>query len=813
MKKALFGILVSLITASLLWASEEAYDGAGLQWVVGWCLAGLIYATANIESAFQRSATKELDNNGQTNKRRTAVSQDAGITNDQAAPLRWHWMDTGWLAIVAGQWISACRVFLLGGDRRTALNLSLEWLGLLIAWWLLREAMRQEYYRRLLGTLVVGVITGIAAFGLWQHHVVYHQQAQWYRTLRGELDELLAKNDPRYALAIAEKTSELQRNGIALTGTDRFLWEQRLLNSSEPTGTFALANSLGGLLGVALVVVSGSLVRWLRGHLRIGIMQLTLTVLILAVILYCLILTKSRTAWVATIFGLGILCVQQFRSINVSRRLGMGIASGMLGVLALSGFAVSTGALDKEVLLEAPRSLQFRLLYWMGTVDALKESPVFGFGPGNFRQSYLTHKLPESSEEIRDPHNMPLEAWASGGIISLFGVLLCWAGWLKGLAIDPPVRNPRIAAPVTSRRGRKSNGDAMALVKGCAIGFSLYAAWQWLNGSDLSMALDGFLLVPTFSLLVCFCFTEPYFQLTPSIGTAAAAVLLIHLLGAGGFQITGVMLILSISLSAAINNKVPERLPTQPKSGLSDQAIITSRTDAQQPCGKTTAIVASVFCLLALATTFKLGLLPVFASGGFMNEAKNYQLSGNLRAALTSLQKATEADPLAVIPRQRIAELQSYRLLDQVRQSDVRNGSTTPDSSLVQLVTQAMDACEQLIEADSGSIVGWRTRAAVQMANFEVTRDPEILLSAVRDQQKALTMYPTSVVDWWTLYQMTVPSTLPALQEIATQAARQALVLDTINREWGHADRYLTELQISTLKQTHFEKPGSRKEP
>ena len=808
MKKALLGILLSLITASLLWASEEAYDGAGLQWVVGWCLAGFIYSLANIETAFRKLAAEEIP----CDHSQISGTQHAHTASGQAALRGWHWLDIGWLAIVAGQWISAGRIFLVCGDRRTALNLSLEWLGLLIAWWLLREAMRQEYFRRLIGTLVVGLMAGIATYGLWQHHVVYHEQARWYQSLRAELDELLAGNDPRSALAIAEKTSELQRSGIPLTGTDRFLWEQRLLNSSEPTGTFALANSLGGLLGFAVIVVSGSIWRWVRGHLPFVVLHVAVTGLIFAVMFYCLILTNSRTAWVATLCGLGFLCVQHFRAIIVTRRIGLGIAGGMLSVLVLVAIAVFTGALDKEVILESPRSLQFRLLYWMGTVDALKESPLYGFGPGNFRQSYLPHKLPESSEEIRDPHNMPLEAWASGGIISLFGVLVCWTGWLRCLATSSSFRNPPVSARITSRAGDKASGDVMALARSCAIGFLLYAAWQWLNGSDLSMAFDGFLLIPVVACLACLIFGRLDFQLTSSIGTAAAAVLMIHLLGAGGFQITGVMLILCISLSAAIDNQRPEILQEKPKSAMSRQSTTTKLIGAQPLVGKSSAVAVFVGCILCLAMTVKIGLLPVHASRALLAEATNYEASGNLRAALASLQKAAEADPLAVIPRQRIAELQTYQFLDQVRRSDVRELNGVMDSSLSHLYTQAMDACLQLVEADCRSLVAWRTRAAVQMANFELTENSSVLHSAINDQQKVLAMYPTSVTDWWTLHQMTAQSTLPELQEIATRAARQALQLDAINHEWGHADRYLTDLQISALKQTHFDKTGPRKQ-
>ena len=46
-----------------------------------------------------------------------------------------------------------------------------------------------------------------------------------------------------------------------------------------------------------------------------------------------------------------------------------------------------------------------------------------GVGPGNFRAAYLRYKLPESSEEILDPHNLFLEVWATAGFWALLALL------------------------------------------------------------------------------------------------------------------------------------------------------------------------------------------------------------------------------------------------------------------------------------------------------------------------------------------------------------------------------------------------------
>ena len=100
--------------------------------------------------------------------------------------------------------------------------------------------------------------------------------------------------------------------------------------------------------------------------------------------------------------------------------------------------AAATGGLDMAVLSEAPKSLTYRLEYWQSTLATIREQPWLGTGPGNFRDHYLKHKLPASSEEIADPHNLMLDVWANAGTIGLIGLLLCIAlmakTWLRPIS-------------------------------------------------------------------------------------------------------------------------------------------------------------------------------------------------------------------------------------------------------------------------------------------------------------------------------------------------------------------------------------------
>ena len=59
------------------------------------------------------------------------------------------------------------------------------------------------------------------------------------------------------------------------------------------------------------------------------------------------------------------------------------------------------------------------------TWEVIREHLWLGTGPGNFRDYYLKYKLPESSEEIADPHNFVFDVWANTGLLGLTGLLAC----------------------------------------------------------------------------------------------------------------------------------------------------------------------------------------------------------------------------------------------------------------------------------------------------------------------------------------------------------------------------------------------------
>src|SRR5262249_3288045 len=130
-----------------------------------------------------------------------------------------------------------------------------------------------------------------------------------------------------------------------------------------------------------------------------------------AAVAWCLVLTKSRSAYVAAAVGVALLPLLDARV--RSRVLNWRFALGVAAVLAvLIGAGLATGGLDVQVLTEAKKSLGYRLEYWQTTLAMIGRHPWLGVGPGNFQEFYTQFKLPEASEEVRDPHNFLLEVWA-----------------------------------------------------------------------------------------------------------------------------------------------------------------------------------------------------------------------------------------------------------------------------------------------------------------------------------------------------------------------------------------------------------------
>jgi len=311
----------------------------------------------------------------------------------------------GWLAI------SVVIMAPLGAPR-PAINSLWEWMAYVIGFRMIIQLVRSACEIRAICAVMISLAVALSIFGAYQFAVSLPQQRA------------------AYFEATAEQRAEIRHAAgvYASEGSPAVEHFDQRLASVEPWATFGLANSLAAFLVPWIVVAAGVLIQVVNSanDSKRTIAAMSISLLLMGT---CLLLTKSRAGWLAVFLG-GLL-LGSFCHGRLSVVVGRGLLVTILVVALLIVAAVGVGGLDTEVFSEAPKSLQYRFEYWQATGRLIADHPWFGCGLGNFQQYYLQYKLPQASEEIKDPHNFLLEVWATGGspaslALLLVLLLLCW---------------------------------------------------------------------------------------------------------------------------------------------------------------------------------------------------------------------------------------------------------------------------------------------------------------------------------------------------------------------------------------------------
>lgn len=418
-RRIALGLTAALLTARAYWPSEpdvRVGAGGGLLWVLGVLFAaGLAFAASFVGGKFR---------------------------------WRWSWTDAALALLVVLVAISANHA----ADRRPAINLAWEWVGLGLAYFLIRNLPRTAQESSALTGAMVATAVAVSVYGLYQARVELPQ-----------LQEQFKRNPQEVLQALGWSGQPGSR--------EELLFRDRLVNSNEAFSTFALANSLAGFivgpLVIALAVGFHNQVRRDAPGSRWA--PLAMAAPLVFAMLVCLILTKSRSAWIGLFVAVGILGWVARRRVP-ARTL---VATGLAGVVVVIGLVVgawAAGRLDREVLTQSTRSLRYRWEYWQGTWGILTDgasdfkgmwsAPAlwWGVGPGNFAGPYLRYKLARASEAIQDPHNLFLEVWATAGLGALLALLaaLGFGLWnLLGPSAAAAADSSDNRAAISSRRARR----------------------------------------------------------------------------------------------------------------------------------------------------------------------------------------------------------------------------------------------------------------------------------------------------------------------------------------------------------------------
>ncbi len=730
---ALSGLVVAAFFARFYLPTEATAQGDTL-WIVGlWLLIGLAAALVAWRSG---------------------------------GPVRLDWLDGSVLLLIGGQVVSAIVVVATTGEKRAAVNVAWEWFGVGIVWFVLRSRMASVPFREAMvrASIVTGVV--LAGLGLWQHYITQPQLAAEY----GPLFDRLRTAGGSEAEAIQRK---LAAAGMPTDGPGLMLFEKRLRDSREPMGLFGLANTFGGCLAVWLVMALGELfAEWRRGRAR---WRLAVPLVSAGLIAWCLLLTKSRTAALGTGCGVAILFVESWSPTLRPRRVLLFFGAGVGLLIAIVGVLFQFGGLDREVLSEAPKSLVYRLQYWQATSRLVADHVWLGVGPGNFRQHYLKYKLPEASEEIADPHNLFFDVAATGGAISLAGLVM-----LMGLSLFARCRGARLT--VSDAGVAAASRESSALASRSSPADAARSA-DWFAGLGPLLTFAGLLGLsgewddrPLVLAVVWFVVAWTWRSLMKRdsdvgwdptrAGFTAFVVLAVHLLGAGGIAMPAVsqllLALIALSLAPSDDSDVTPRPPTSRK-------------------------FAVIVILLTLATTAFAwsAFLPVTNCVGW--QARGDQLvilrDGRSRAEV-AYRAACLADDWSPEPWRRRAEL-AY----EQAQSD-RFRSNESFETAVKLLLAAIDR-------DPHNFQGPRTLGNWWMARWHVSQAGDDARQAANWLRRASDSYPTNAA---ILAEFAFALDGGGQRVEAVETAKRAMVQDQLNRRLGHVDRYLSEELMARLR-------------
>jgi hypothetical protein len=587
---------VALLVIGAMVPSESAIsDGTYAPLAAGWCLLLLIWVAA--------------------------------MWLDDQPTVLIGWTEAVGAALVG--WHSLAALLSLGyTNGRHALNAHWLIIGYGLTVFLFRQTVRMAEQARSMVAAMLWLATLLASLGLYQYFYGMPRQ-------RREFDR-----DP---------IKVLQDNGIATDedSSQRKLFEDRL-RSVEPLATFALTNSLAGVLGPWLVAILGIAL----ANLWDGQQRRTLIAMLVGagLIAGCLVLTKSRTAYLAVAVGL-VLIGMYGRSAKRGWRLDWRIPTTLAGAAIVMGLvAVYFGGLDAKVLSEAPKSVLYRVEYWQATARVIAKYPIFGCGPGNFQEVYAAYKLPQASETVADPHNLLLEIWATAGtpaVILLMGLLLAFA-----VDVSVAVHNGRQAeeptdeTPVAPAKWIVFGGVAIGLLIAPAVAAALVNPLESLS-ERVSVPIVWLIGFP---LLAAVWWSFDEWIARGELPLAAAIipqiVLLINLLAAGALVFPAVITTVLVLTPVAL------QIAGHKATVFSTGPLLLSR----RAIG-VLGIAAVAGVLACLYTEY----YPVLSARTELEDAKYRLARGDKIDPVPKLLAAAKADGLWPEPWERLAEIQLIR--------------------------------------------------------------------------------------------------------------------------------------------------------
>ena len=649
----------------------------------------------------------------------------------------------GAILLFVGWQAAATWATLNQGNARQSLNVLWQYVASGAVYWMLRQWCLSPRQQKALVVVMLAVALTLCGMAFEQYFFSLPR------------DRAAFERDPEGVLA---------RAGIeAPAGSPQWQLFKNRIESKEPFATFALTNSLAGLLAPWLVASLAA--AWFDGRAAAKPWRTMATFgLIGLVIAACLLLTKSRSAILGAAAGVALMGLYGLR--QRWRHVLWAGAALTVGGAGLFAAAWSVGAVDRELFTEATKSLGYRWEYWQATAAMIREHPWFGVGLGNFQECYAGYKLPQSSEMILDPHNFLLELAATGGVPSLvlaFAIGVAAATrWRRGapqaagpqLAGQQPAR-PRLSGPQQEALRRLDVGPVW-------IGGSAAGILAFVVGYEAPLGLEWAGLLALLVICLVGWLLRPWIEATETprfLPLLVLSVELINLLAAGALSFAGVAISLWVALALLVNQTAVGQTDRRPRPAVG-------------------------WGLLA-ASLLSLGLFWLTAYGPrIAGEVAAARLGlamqlGQPEEARNQARKWIADDPWSPDARYQLAAVY-FRIWQE-----------TGDHAAFQTFARELRSA---LDRDPNSHLRQRLSGDLYLRAWRMSNDPEHLHSAIQHYEAAVRLYPNGAANHaqlaWALH-------LAGQRPKARDAAEKSLVLDRLN---PHLDQKLA-------RQTIFDTP------
>jgi O-antigen ligase len=358
-------------------------------------------------------------------------------------------------------------------DRFAAIVGAANFVGALALLWSASQLVRSWLRLRLVAAVVFGLLPVFLAQGFY---FKFSELPGTIKTFEGHREQMLREHN-------------LEPNSFAAKQFENKIVNGELIGFNTSTNSLAAMLILTATLGVGAIIQrfsDGDNPGWAAP-----------IILLLPLTCWLLTYTNSKAAIISpALTVIFLFIVWRWRS-TLARRTKLRYWGGVAVALLAMAAVVGHGLFHKSL---PTASLNFRWRYWTAAWTMFWRKPVLGVGWDNFGLHYLRDRLPNASEEIRDPHNFLirffLELGAVGGVLVIAWLLRLWWELTRPIVpAAPPRRKPVVGTAKISGRG------AMGWLFGAA---ALCIAINIAAGIDFSLTNISWLEIEILKRIVYF---------------------------------------------------------------------------------------------------------------------------------------------------------------------------------------------------------------------------------------------------------------------------------------------------------------------